>query len=384
MTLRTPETLNVAMIGYNFMGRAHSNAWRQAPHFFDLPATPVLKVVCGRNQANVTQAAAQLGFEEAVTDWRDLVAREDIDIIDICTPGDSHYDIVLAAAKAGKAILCEKPLANTLNESMEMVSAVAKAGVVNMVCHNYRRAPAVQLAKQMIEALEIGELHHFRGTYLQDWIVDPSFPRVWRLQKKYAGSGALGDIGSHSLDLARFLVGEISAVNGMLKTFVPERPLDDGSGRGTVDVDDAALAMIKFTNGTIGSMEASRFATGRKNHNRFEINGSKGSVIFDLERMNELVVYQEQGADSGFRTIQVTDSEHPYVGEWWPPGHIIGYEHTFTHTIADFVEAVSTHTEICPSFQDGHETQLVLDAIERSNSSGQWETVREQGISTGG
>ena len=363
------------MIGYQFMGRAHSNAWRQASHFFDLPLEPVLQVVCGRNEDAVRAAAGQLGFAEHATDWRDVIARDDVDAIDICTPGDSHLPIAVAAAKAGKSILCEKPLANTLDEARQMFEAADKAGVVHMLCHNYRRAPAVSLAKRMIDAGRIGQIHHYRGTYLQDWIVDPQYPRVWRLEKARAGSGALGDIASHSLDLARFLVGEISEVSGLLETFVGERPLEDGSGSAPVDVDDAALALLRFENGAIGTVEGTRFAPGRKNYNRFEINGSRGSIAFDFERMNELEVYEETGPDSGFRTVLATDASHPYVEPWWPPGHVLGYEHTFIHTVVDFIRAAASGQIPRPSFEDGVRNQQVLDAIERSAASRRRETV---------
>ena len=246
---------------------------------------------------------------------------------------------------------------------------------MHMVCHNYRRAPAVMLAKRLIEEGRLGRIHHYRGTYLQDWIVDPSFPRVWRLEKARAGSGALGDIGSHSIDLARFLVGEIAEVSGMLETFVSSRPLEDGSGEAPVDVDDAALALIRFENGAIGSIEGSRFAPGRKNYNRFEINGSLGSLVFELERMNELEVYEEDGPESGFRTILATDPEHAYVEAWWPPGHILGYEHTFTHTVVDFVRAIEGGTPIRPDFEEGVRNQRVLQAIEESSASRAWQSI---------
>jgi predicted dehydrogenase len=340
------RTLNVAMVGYQFMGRAHSNAWRQVGRFFELPAEPVLKVVCGRTEGAVREAAARLGWEEHSTSWQESIERPDIDIVDICTPGDSHLPIALAAAAAG-----------------------------HMVCHNYRRAPAVALAKRIIQDGRLGVLRHFRGTYLQDWIVDPEFPRVWRLEKARAGSGSLGDIASHSLDLARYLVGEIREVCGLLETFVKERPLPDSSGRGPVDVDDAALALLRFENGAIGSVEGSRFAPGRKNHNRFEINGSLGSLAFDLERMNELELYLEEGPDSGFRTVLATDADHPYVEAWWPPGHILGYEHTFVHTALDLLRAIDEQKLPTPSFEDGVRNQRVLEAIERANASRRWEAV---------
>jgi predicted dehydrogenase len=370
------QKLNVAMIGYQFMGRAHSNAWRQVGRFFDLPFEPVLKVVSGRNASELPKAAEQLGFQEHSTSWEDVVARKDIDVIDICTPGDSHLPIALAAAEAKKVVFCEKPLANSLGEAERMFEAVKRAGVLHMLCHNYRRIPAVTLAKQLIDEGRIGKVRHFRGVYLQDWIVDPEFPRVWRLEKAKSGSGALGDIGSHSLDLARYLVGEISEVVGTLKTFVTERPLPGSKTKAPVDVDDAALALFKFENGALGNLEASRFAPGRKNYNRFEINGEKGSIVWDLERLNELELYLEEGPNSGFRSVLVSDSQHPYVGGWWPPGHMIGYEHSFTHTVYDLIRAIAAQTLPSPNFEDGVKNQRVLDAIERSAASGHWEQSR--------
>jgi predicted dehydrogenase len=369
--------LNVAMIGYDFMGRAHSNAWRQVGYFFrDLPVEPVLKVVAGRTEAKVKEASARLGFEQWATSWQEVIARKDIDVIDICTPGDSHADIAVAAAEAGKAILCEKPLANTVAEAERMASAAKKSGVVNMVCHNYRRCPAVSLAKQIIDEGRLGQIHHYRGVYLQDWIVDPNFPRVWRLEKARAGSGSLGDILSHTMDLSRYLVGEPVEVSGLLKTFIGERPLPDGSGGvGKVDVDDSAQALVKFDNGAVGYYEGSRFAPGRKNYNRLEINGSKGSLIWDLERMNELELYIESGPLSGFQNISVTDAKHPYISAWWPPGHIIGYEHSFTHTVYDFLKGIAENRSPRPNFDDGVKNQRVLDAIEKSANTRQWVSI---------
>jgi predicted dehydrogenase len=369
--------LNVALIGYDFMGRTHSNAWRQVARFFaDVPFEPVLKVLVGRTEAKLREAQARLGFEEVATSWQDVLARKDIDIVDICTPGDSHAPIAIAAAQAGKAILCEKPLANTVAEAEAMLAAVQKAGVIHMLCHNYRRCPAVTLAKQIISEGQIGEIHHYRGVYLQDWIVDPNFPRVWRLEKARAGSGSLGDILSHTMDLSRYLVGEPIAVSGLLKTFISERPLPENpSERGKVDVDDAAQALVKFANGAVGYYEGTRFAPGRKNYNRLEINGSKGSLVWDLERMNELELYTESGPLSGFRTISVTDAKHPYMAAWWPPGHIIGYEHSFTHTVYDFLRAIADGQTPAPNFADGLQNQRVLAAIEQSASSGQWQKI---------
>ncbi len=369
--------VSVAMIGYDFMGRAHANAWRQiTPFFADAPFEPVLKVVVGRTRERVQEAAGRLGFQEWATSWQEVVARQDIDVVDICTPGDSHASIAVAAAEAGKAILCEKPLANTVSDAQRMADAARKAGVVNMVCHNYRRVPAVALAKRLLEDGQLGDVHHYRGVYLQDWIVDPSFPRVWRLQKARAGSGSLGDILSHTMDLSRHLVGEPTEVSGLLKTFVAERPLpEDPRQRGNVDVDDSAQALVKFEGGAVGYYEGSRFAPGRKNYNRFEINGSKGSLVWDLERLNELQLYVESGPLSGFRTVSVTDGKHPYAAAWWPPGHIIGYEHSFTHTIYDFLRAIADGQSPRPDFDDGLKNQRVLDAIERSAATRQWVTV---------
>ncbi len=371
--------LNVALIGYAFMGRAHSNAYRQVGRFFSPKLRPRMKVLCGRTPDAVKVAADQLGWDETATDWREVVRRKDIDIVDIVTPGDSHADIAIEAAKAGKVVFCEKPLANTVKDAEKMLAAVKKAGVLHMVCHNYRRAPAVMLAKQLIDEGKLGTLYHYRGTYLQDWIVDPTFPLVWRLRKESAGSGALGDIASHSLDLARFLVGEITEVTGALETFIKERPLPDNpKKKGAVTVDDASASVVRFKNGALGTIEASRFATGRKNYNHFEINGSKGSVAFNLERMNELEVYLsgDDGAVQGFHNVMVTDGQHhPYVGHWWPPGHIIGYEHTFVHTVYDLLEAVAKEKVPTPNFEDGVRNQKVLAAMEKAAVSKRWVNV---------
>jgi predicted dehydrogenase len=372
-----PE-VNVALVGYAFMGRAHSNAYRQVGRFFSPKLTPRMKVLCGRNAAAVGKAADRLGWEETETDWRAVVARDDIDLVDVSTPGDSHAEIAIAAARAGKAVLCEKPLANTLAEAKRMLAAVEKAGVVHMVCHNYRRIPAVQVARRLVADGRLGRIHHFRGTYLQDWIVDPKFPLVWRLRKDLAGSGALGDLASHVVDLARFLVGEIAEVAGALETFVKRRPrVDDPKKTGAVTVDDASIAVVRFANGALGSIEATRMAPGRRNCNRFEINGSDGSVAFDLERLNELEVFfrAEDKAEQGFRRILVTEPEHPYLKAWWPPGHILGWEHTFTHTVYDLLEGMARKRSPRPNFEDGVRNQAVLDAIERASKSRRWVKV---------
>jgi predicted dehydrogenase len=372
-------TVNVALIGYAFMGRAHSNAWRQVSRFFSPRLEPRLAVICGRTRDRTEAAARQLGWAEAVTDWREVIRRDDIDIVDISTPGDSHAEIAIAAARAGKAVFCEKPLANSVRDAERMLAAVTKTGVAHMICHNYRRVPAVMLAQRLIAEGRIGDIRHFRGTYLQDWPASPDFPLVWRMDAAKAGSGALGDIGSHVIDLARMLVGEITEVSGLLETFVKTRPLPDRPARrGRVTVDDAAVAAVRFENGAIGSIEATRMALGRKNYNRFEINGSRGSLAFDLERLNELDVYLDEGpADTrGFRTVLVTDPTQPYMSAWWPAGHVIGWEHTFTHTVYDLLEALAAHRAPSPGFEDGVRNQRVLDAIERSWRTRRWVRVR--------
>jgi predicted dehydrogenase len=386
------RTLSVALIGTRFMGRAHSNAWRQASHFFDLPADIRMVIICGRDPAATRRAARKLGWENSSTNWRAIVAEPRIDIIDICTPNDSHAEVAIAAARAGKAVLCEKPLARTLAEAKRMVAVVAQAGVTNMICHNYRRVPAIALARQMIERGELGRrIYHFRARYAQDWIADEKFAFVWRLQKKIAGSGALGDIGAHIIDLAHYLVGEIATVKAVSETFVKRRPragrphliplprgeedaLAPGEGKlssrglGRVDVDDATAVIGKFRNGAILNLEATRFAHGRKNALTFEINGSGGSLSFDLEKMNRLRFYKATDPEHarGFGEIIVTEPSHPFAAHWWPPGHILGYEHSFVHTIADFVNAVVTKKRVRPDFADGLRTQRVLEAIARS------------------
>lgn len=377
--------LTVGMIGYNFMGRAHSNAWRQAPRFFDLPVDIRLKTLCGRSLNRVQLASENLGWENAVTDWRDVIADPEIDIVDITTPNDTHAEIAIAAAEAGKAILCEKPLGLDLTQCEAMVAAVEKAGVVNMVCHNYRRIPAIALAKKMIEEGALGDrIYHFRARYAQDWIADPNFPMVWRLRSEIAGSGTHGDIDAHIIDLGRYLVGDIAEVCGLMETFIKERPLqaEISSGlqatgsqeMGEVTVDDAVSWIGKFKNGAIANLEATRFAYGRKNHITLEINGSGGSLAFNFEDMNRLQYYNAADPENarGFRDILVTESTHPYAGAWWPPGHIIGYEHTFTNTFADFISAVVAGKSVQPTFRDGLENERVLSAVSQSAAEKRW------------
>jgi predicted dehydrogenase len=374
-----PKLLNVGLIGYKFMGRAHSNAWSQAPKFFDLKARPLLKIVCGRDKTALAAMAYRFGWEKFETDWREVIRDPHIDIVDITTANDTHAEIAIAAARAGKHILCEKPLALNVKQARDMLAAVKKAGVVHMICHNYRRIPALVLAKKMIESGELGQIYHYRARYAQDWIVDPSFPLVWRLQKNRAGSGAHGDINAHIIDLARFLVGEFKEVCGAMETFLKERPLPDAPNKkGKVTVDDAVSFVGRFQNGALANLEATRFALGRKNALQLEINGSKGSLAFDLEDLNRLKFFS--GTDSaharGFRDILVTEGgAHPYVANWWPPGHVIGWEHTFVHSVADFVNAVVDKKQISPSFEDGLRNQIVLETVEKSAKSRKWENV---------
>jgi predicted dehydrogenase len=382
--------INVALLGYKFMGKAHSNAFRQVCRFFPGKLEPRMKVICGRDRAAAEAAAKQFGWEEVETDWRKVVERQDIDVVDISTPGDMHRPMALAAAQAGKHIICEKPLANSLAEAKEMLRAVEKAGVKHMLMHNYRKIPAVALAKKLIEDGRLGEIYHYHGAYLQDWIMDPDFPLVWRLEKKHAGSGALGDIGSHASDLAQYLNSDLESVVAHMTTFIKERPLPGGGsgawgakgskGKGRVTVDDDTNFLARFKNGSVGVFESSRFCGGRRNYNTFQIYGSKGSLAFNLERMNELEFYDrtEAQADQGYKNVMVTESVHPYVGAWWPPGHIIGYEHTFVHAVHDFLACLENDRLPEPNFRDGVKNQAVLDAIERSAKSGKWEKVARQ------
>ena len=390
------NALRVGMIGYGFMGKAHAQAWRNAPRFFDLPLRPELTVLCGRSSAAVEAAAENYGFASWQTDWRGLIAREDIDVVDICTPGDTHAEIAIAALDAGKHVLCEKPLANTVPQARDMVAAADRAAVHGrhaMVGFNYRRVPALALARRLIADGRLGTLYQVRARYLQDWIVDPEFPLVWRLRAEQAGSGALGDLGAHSIDLAQHLTGcRITGVSALLETLIPERPLPAASSglsatadaqhaeRGRVTVDDAALFTARFDGGVIGVFEATRFATGHKNAMRIEVSGSLGSLAFDCESLNELSFYDNsQDADTaGFRRILVTEPAHPYLSGWWPPGHLIGYEHSFTHQIKDFVEAIGAGTAPEPSFADGLRTQLVLAAVAESAAADSiWTRVPE-------
>jgi predicted dehydrogenase len=374
------RTFRIGLIGYRFMGKAHSNAWRQAPRFFNLKANIELHTICGRNAAGVQAARIQLGWQNAATDWQEVVESPLIDIVDIGTPNDSHAEIAIAAARNGKHILCEKPLALNVKQAEAMLAAAQKAKVVHMVCHNYRRIPAIALARKMIGEGALGKIYHFHARYAQDWLVDPEFPLNWRLQKESSGSGANGDINAHIIDLGRYLVGEFKEVCGLLNTFVTERPIAEALAKGTrkmgkVTVDDAAMFIGRMENGALANLEATRFASGRKNHFEIEINGSKGSLYFDFEDMNRLKFFNGDDPKDrqGFRDILVTErGVQPYIANWWPPGHIIGYEHTFIHTIADFVNACAEGKLVQPTFEDGLKNQRVLAAVEESNQKGKW------------
>jgi len=384
------KTLRVGMIGVGFMGKAHSNAWRQVNHFFpELPARVQLTAICGREAAAVERARSLFGWDRGETDWRNVVAAPDIDIVDIGTGNDTHCEMALAALAAGKAVLCEKPLARDLPEARLMLAAARRSGAVHMVCHNYRRIPAVALARQMIHAGELGDsIRHFHARYAQDWLVNPDFPRTWRMQKHLAGSGAHGDINAHIIDLGRYLLGEIKEVCGMMETFIKERPLPEpgiyppkaaaGGRKGKVTVDDAVSWIGRFANGAMANLEATRFALGRKNHITFEINGDKGSLYFNFEDMNRLKLYSARSAAGrrGFTDIIVTDrEEHPYGRNWWPPGHILGYEHTFVHTFADFIQAVVAGESVHPTFLDGARGMAVMEAVTESSAGRKWVRV---------
>jgi len=378
-------SMRVAMIGHGFMGAAHSQGWRVAPRFFELPAHPDMTLLVGRNAEGVTADAAKWGWAETSNDWREAIARDDIDVVDIVTPGDTHAEIAIAALEAGKHVLCEKPLGNSVAETEAMAAAAEKAlakGVYAMVGFTYRRVPAATFARDLVAAGKIGEIHQVRASYLQDWLVDPSVPLAWRLQKEYAGSGSLGDIGAHAIDLSEYITGmRLTSVSGILDTIIKRRPVLEstsglggtgGSELGDVTVDDVALFTGRYDTGVLGTFEATRFATGRKNALRVEVSGSKGAISFDLEDLNSLQFYDATApaTEQGFTKILVTEPQHPYVSAWWPAGHMLGYEHGFAHQAKDFVEAVSAASQPTPSFADGLHVQRVLGAIEASSGAG--------------
>lgn len=373
-------SIGVGMLGYGFMGKAHSNAYRTIPYMTCPPLVPRLVSVAGRSEKKVAEAAKRYGFAAYSTDWRDLLGDDSVGLFDNCGPNSVHAEASIAAAESAKHVLCEKPLGRNADESYEAWQRVEKARVKHMCAFNYRFVPAVRLAKEIIDAGELGEIRHFRGRYLQESIADPDFPMSWRLQREIAGSGALGDLGAHVIDLGRYLVGEVSAVMAATRTFIPERP------GGKVDVDDAFEAIVEFEGGAVGTLEASRFCLGRKNALAWEINGSKGSIAFDLERLNELQVAlhnaDSKRAGDGFRTVLVSEAEHPFWEYWWPPGHMIGWEHTFIHEIHHLLTAIAEDRPVGPhgaTFEDGYRAAEICDAILRSAATGSREQITYRG-----
>jgi predicted dehydrogenase len=372
------KPLNIGMIGYGFMGRAHSNAYRKVNNFFDLEYRPVLKAVCARSADKAKAFADKWGYESVETDWRKLIARKDIDLIDICTPNNTHADIALAAAQAGKMILCEKPLAMNGPEALKMVGAVEKAKVQNMVWYNYRRVPAVTLAKQLIDEGRLGKIFHYRAQFLQDWTISPELPQggtaLWRLDVAVAGSGVTGDLLAHCIDTALWLNGSIATVNAMTETFIKERKHNLSGKVEKVGIDDACAFLARFQNGSLAIFESTRYARGHKALYTFEINGENASISWDLHDLHRLNYFdhRDQGIVRGWRSIHVTDGDHPYMGKWWVPGLQIGYEHTFVHQVADFLEGVAKGRPAQPDFRNAYETQLVLDAVLQSAREQKW------------
>jgi len=376
------KKLNVGIIGYGFMGRAHSNAYLKVNKFFDLKYEPVRKAACARKKAKLKAFAGRWGWESLETDWRALVERKDIDLIDICSPNNTHHDIAIAAAKAGKMVLCEKPLAMNAQEGLAMTRAVEQAGQPNMVWFNYRRVPAIALAKQLVDEGRIGRVFHYRAKYLQDWTISPDVPQggatLWRLDADVAGSGVTGDLLAHSIDTALWLNGPIVEVAAMTETFIKERAVQDQPGkRKPVRIDDACAFLARFQNGALATFESTRYARGRKNQNTFEINGEKGAVYFDLEDAHQLQYFDHHDASHarGWRTILVTDSDHPYMAQWWVPGCVIGYEHTFINALADFLKSLETGQGVRPNFADALQTQCVCDTVLRSAERKKWMAV---------
>ncbi|MCL4384819.1 MAG: Gfo/Idh/MocA family oxidoreductase [Actinobacteria bacterium] len=374
-----PE-IGIGMIGHAFMGKAHSNGWKQMPYIFWPPAAiPELVKICGVPESEVAEAARRYGYMEYTTNWKDIINDDRIKIVDNGTPNSLHAEPSIEAAKAGKHIICEKPLARNSAEAKEMRDAVRKYKVKNICDFNYRMVPAIVLAKNLIKDGKLGKIYHFRARYLQEWIMDPNFPMVWRLKKSLSGSGAMGDLGAHIIDLGRFLCGEFKSVMSVTRTFINERYDQSTKKKEKVDVDDAFASVVEFENGAIGTIEASRFAAGRKNSNVIEINGEKGSIWWDLENMNNLYVYwvDEQPADTrGFHCINVTESYHPYYESWWPHGHIIGWENTFVHTAYNMINAVTQDKPLEPyvaTFEDGYRNAVICDAMLKSAETGKKE-----------
>ncbi len=380
-TGEVPE-VGIGMMGYGFMGKAHTNAFKTIPYMiYPPPAIPKLVAISGRDEEAVKEAARRYGYHTYYTDWQDIIRDDRVQLFDNGTPNDSHVEPTIAAARAGKHVLCEKPLGRTAKEAAEMMEAVSKTGVKHMVGFNYRYVPAIRQAYELIRSGKLGEIYHFRAVYLQEWIMDPNFPMVWRLDKARAGSGTLGDLGAHVIDLARFLVGEPRRLSAMMKTFIPERPLPDGT-MAEVTVDDACVSLIEFENGGLGTIESSRFCAGRKNHQVIEINGSKGSLVFNLERLNELDVFwkdDEPRETQGFHNVLVSESFHPFWEHWWPHGHMIGYEHTFIHEIAHLLDCIVNNKDIAPygaTFEDGYKNAVICDAIQQSAETARHVDIR--------
>ena len=376
------KPLNIGMVGYGFMGRTHSNAFSQAGHYFDLGRRPVLKTICARDAAKAEAFAAQWGYEKSVTDWRSLVDDKSIDLIDIASPNDTHMEIAIAAAEAGKMVMCEKPLGRSAAESRKMVDAVEKAGVANMVWYNYRRVPAVTLAKQLIDEGKLGKIFHYRAKFLQDWTISKDLPQggagLWRLDAAVAGSGVTGDLLAHCIDTAMWLNGGIGTVSGMTETFITERHHNLTGKTEKVGIDDASLFLARFDNGALASFEATRYARGHKALYTFEINGEHASIFWDLHDLHRLQYFdhRDEGRVRGWRALHITDGDHPYMGKWWVPGLQIGYEHTFIHQAADFIDGLVTGKPAEPTFRDALATDLVTDAVLKSARSGQWENAK--------
>jgi predicted dehydrogenase len=369
-------TLPIGMIGYKFMGKAHSNAYRQINQFFDLPFQTRLKTIVGRDPHKVAKMAERWGWESSTTDWRRVVDDPEIRIVDICSPNNTHHELALAALAAGKVVACEKPLAMNSREAREMASAARSHGNINTVWFNYRRVPAIAFARQLIDEGRIGKVFHFRALYLQDWTLDPSVPLLWRMDKDVAGSGVTGDLHSHIVDLSNYLVGPIDAVAGVSRIFVSERERPEG-GAAKVEIEDASIFVAKYAGGAIGHFEATRFANGRKNGNTFEVNGEHGSLYFDLEDMSRSWYFdsREPKHVQGWRRISVWEECHPYMKQWWVPGCAIGYEHTFGNQAADLVTAVAENRPMQPDFDDGLRCQLVLDAVLEACATARWVEV---------
>jgi predicted dehydrogenase len=371
-------SIGIGVIGYKFMGKAHSNAYRQISQFFDLPVKPRLKTIVGRDQSKVEKMAQRWGWEEAVTDWRRLIDDPEIQIIDICSPNNSHYEIAMAAFEAGKVVACEKPLAMNGEEAEKMAAAARKSGKTNTVWFNYRRVPAIAFARQLIEEGRIGRVYHFRATYLQDWTMDPSVPLVWRMDKDIAGSGVTGDLHSHIVDISNYLVSDIESVTAATEIYVHERETLEGGAKEKIEIEDASVFLARYKDGALGHFEATRFANGRKNFNTFEVNGEIGSIYFNLEDMSRLWYFdsREPKHVQGWRQISVWEEQHPYMKNWWVPGCAIGYEHTFANQAADLVRAVAEGKPMKPDFDDGLKCQRVLDAVLESAATNQWVKVK--------